>query len=276
MRDPSPDTSIVDRPVDPALPAPPIDFGKAATDYARHRQGFPPRFYAALSARGIGRAGQRVVDLGTGTGTVARALAARGCDVTGVDLSDRLLAQAAVLAADDGVRVDWRHAAAEDTKLPAGGYDVVTSAASWHWFDRPRAIAEVRRLLAPGGRLVIAHLDWIDEPGVVGDTLRLIERHRGAPMPVIAGLDGFYPAWPRELRAAGVTRLEYAGFDDELVYTQAAWCGRIRASAFVGGSMEPEQLARFDAEHAALLAARHPDPLRIPHRIFTIIAEVTP
>jgi SAM-dependent methyltransferase len=275
MRDHSQDTSIDNRHVDPALAPPAIDFGNAGDDYARHRQGFPARFYAELAARGIGAPGQRVLDLGTGTGTVARVLAAGGCAVTGVDLSARMLAQAAALAAGDGVRVDWRHAKAEDTTLPAASFDVVTAAACWHWFDRPRAIAEVRRVLAPGGRLVIAHLDWIDEPGLVGDTLRLIEQHRGVPTPVIAGLEGFYPSWPRELRAAGVTRLDYFGFDEDLVYTQAAWAGRIRASAWVGATMAPDVLARFDAAHNAMLATRYPDPVRAPHRIFTIIAEVS-
>jgi SAM-dependent methyltransferase len=275
MRDTSPDTSIDNRHVDPALAPPPIDFGNAGADYARHRQGFPPRFYAELAARGIGVRGQRVLDLGTGTGTVARTLAARGAEVTGVDLSARMLEQATALAADERVRVDWRHAPAEDTRLPAARFDVVIAAQCWHWFDRPRAIAEVRRVLAPGGRLVIAHVDWLDEPGVVGDTLRLIEEHRGAPTPVIAGLEGFYPSWPRDLRAAGVTRLDYFGFDEDLVYTQAAWAGRIRASAWVGATMAPDVLARFDAAHTAMLAARYPDPVRAPHRIFTIIAEVS-
>ena len=67
----------------------PVDFGKTADDYARHRAGYPPRFYDELGARGIGVPGQRVVDLGTGTGTVARALAARGSDVVGVDIAAR-------------------------------------------------------------------------------------------------------------------------------------------------------------------------------------------
>ncbi|MEM8709038.1 MAG: methyltransferase domain-containing protein, partial [Actinomycetota bacterium] len=63
----------------------PTGFGNAAADYATHRAGFPDELFDRLAPHGIGRSGQRVVDLGTGTGTVARQLARRGCSVIGVD-----------------------------------------------------------------------------------------------------------------------------------------------------------------------------------------------
>jgi SAM-dependent methyltransferase len=258
-----------------SVPPPAVDFGKAAADYARHRQGFPPRFYRELAAHGVGLAGQRIVDLGTGTGTVARALAARGCDVTGVDVSAPLLAQAAALAAADGVALALRHAPAEATGLPEHAFDAVIAALCWHWFDRPRAAAEARRLLAdrPDATIAIAHLDWIRDGGVVEDTVALIEAHRGAPIPVtVPDNAGFYPWWPVDLRAAGFTDLTYAGFDHELVYSHEAWRGRIRASAGVGATMTPDAVRRFDDALAALLAARYPDPVPTLHRVFWIVA----
>lgn len=50
---------------------PEVDFGRAANDYAKHRPGFPPVFFDHVKALGIGAAGQRILDLGTGTGTLA-------------------------------------------------------------------------------------------------------------------------------------------------------------------------------------------------------------
>ena len=70
------------------------DFGAAASDYATHRAGFPDSFFARLRALGIGRPAQRVVDLGTGTGTLARGLAAAGCAAFGVDHSHAMVAEA--------------------------------------------------------------------------------------------------------------------------------------------------------------------------------------
>jgi hypothetical protein len=57
------------------------DFGATAQDYVRHRAGFPDSLFDRLSGFGIGKPGQPVVDLGTGTGTVARGFARRGCRV---------------------------------------------------------------------------------------------------------------------------------------------------------------------------------------------------
>jgi ubiquinone/menaquinone biosynthesis C-methylase UbiE len=54
------------------------DFGKTAIDYGRHRAGFPDEFFDRLAKSGIIRTGMRALDLGTGTGTVARGLALRG------------------------------------------------------------------------------------------------------------------------------------------------------------------------------------------------------
>ena len=63
-----------------------VDFGKTASDYARHRAGFPDSFFTKLEQHGVSIQGARVVDLGTGTGTVARELAVRGASrVVGID-----------------------------------------------------------------------------------------------------------------------------------------------------------------------------------------------
>ena len=51
---------------------PNVDFGRAADDYERHRLGFPDSFFQCMAGRGIGLPGQVILDLATGTGTVAR------------------------------------------------------------------------------------------------------------------------------------------------------------------------------------------------------------
>jgi hypothetical protein len=52
-----------------------IDFGRTAGDSGRHRAGFPDSMFERLTQYGVGLRGQRVVDVGTGTGTVARGFA---------------------------------------------------------------------------------------------------------------------------------------------------------------------------------------------------------
>src|SRR4029078_8018102 len=70
------------------------DFGKAAVDYSKHRAGFPAELFDRLAAMGIVQPGRRAVDLGTGTGTIARSLAQRGCESIGLDRSAPLMEEA--------------------------------------------------------------------------------------------------------------------------------------------------------------------------------------
>jgi len=250
-----------------------IDFGKTAQDYSRHRAGFPDPFFERLSTYGIGRSGQRILDLGTGTGTLARGLARRGSRVSGLDPAGALLMQARQLDEQAGVVVDHLIARAERTGLAANSFDVVTAGQCWHWFDRPRAAREVLRLLGSGGRLVIAHFDWIPLPGnMVEATEQLIRRYN--PAWSMDGGTGLYPAWLADVGMAGFQSIETFSFDIPTPYTHAAWRGRIRASAGVAASLPPGEVVRFDEELARLLAERFPeDPLTVPHRVFAIICE---
>ena len=245
-----------------------VDFGRTAGDYATSRAGFPPAFFGLLGARGYAKPGQRALDLGTGTGTVARGLAQMGLAVTGLDPSQALLDQAAELDRVAGVSVTYQHATAEEAPFEDQSFDLVTAGQCWHWFDRTAVAGQVARLLKPGGRLIIAHFDWLPLPGtVVAATEALILAHN--PAWAGAGGCGIYPDWPGDMAAAGFGALETASFDVIQPYSPAAWRGRIRASAGIAASLDDEATAKFDAEHEKLLTRDFPaDPLEIPHRVW--------
>jgi SAM-dependent methyltransferase len=249
------------------------DFGRTASDYATHRAGFPPELLDRLAARGIAPPGARVVDLGTGTGSLARLFAGRGCAVTGVDIAAPLLEQARRLDREAGVEVTYVQAPAETTGLPGGEFDVVSAGQCWHWFDRPAAAREVARLLSVGGRAVIAHFDWLPIPGNVVDATERILLSSTPTWP-FAGRAGLYPQWLLDLQTAGFSGIETFSFDVDVPYSHEAWVGRVRASAPVSGTLDADGVAACSEELTAMLRERFAgeDPLAVPHRLWAVVA----
>lgn len=247
-----------------------VDFGRTASDYRRFRAGFPDAFFVELAVQQGLQAGQTALDLGTGTGTVARGLARLGLRVTGIDPAPALLREAAELDAGEGLDVDYREGRAEDLPFARGAFDIVTAGQCWHWFDRPRAAAEAYRVLKPDGALAIAHFDWLPTSGnVVEATERLILDAN--PSWTMAGGTGLHPAWLADLAGAGFTALRTRSFDVDQLYTHEAWRGRIRASAGVKASLDEAAIAKFDALLRDLLRTSFPaSPLVVPHRVWWV------
>ncbi len=253
-----------------------VDFGNTAQDYATHRAGFPDSLFERLRAFGVGKPGQYVLDLGTGTGTLARGFATRGCTVTGIDPSEQMLEQARLMAGREGIQVEFRVARAEETGLAPMSADAATAGQCWHWFDRARAAAECRRVLNPSGALAICHFDWIPTTGnVVAATEALIVEHN--PAWAFGGGNGMYPQWARDVADAGFEDIETFSYDVDVPYTHEAWRGRIRASAGVAASLPPDAVDAFDGELALLLAASFAGkPLAVPHRVWALVCRTPP
>jgi SAM-dependent methyltransferase len=248
-----------------------VDFGRTAEDYGRYRAGFPDVLFERLAPFDLGVGGQRVLDLATGTGTLARGFALRGCQVTGIDLSAELLEQARALDRRVGVKTRYVVARAEATGIAGQSFDVITAGQCWHWFDRARVLDEASRILVEGGRLLIAYFDWIPIPGNIADaTERLIERHN--PDWKFGGGVGVHPQCVRDVSFAGFGDIESFSTDLYVPYSHEGWRGRIRASAGVGASLSPQGIRAFDAALQKILRANFPrEPLQVLHRLFAVI-----
>jgi ubiquinone/menaquinone biosynthesis C-methylase UbiE len=113
-------------------------------------------------------AGDKVLDVGCGTGTLAiqaaRRLAGAG-QVAGVDPGPRQIARARAKARRAGVTIDLQSGVIENLPFPDGSFTRVTSTFMMHHLPgdlRIQGLAEIARVLAPQGRLVLADFDYPD------------------------------------------------------------------------------------------------------------------
>ena len=123
-------------------------FSGVAGDYARYRPDYPEKLFDWL-ARQPAAAGT-AVDVACGTGQATLPLVRRFERVVGVDASAELIRKA---PADAGI--EWKVARAEATGLPAASADLVVAAQAAHWFDHDAFAREVKRILKPGGVVVV-------------------------------------------------------------------------------------------------------------------------
>jgi SAM-dependent methyltransferase len=147
-------------------------FAASAEAYQRGRPGFPAEAIEFLVARLHLGSGRSVVDLAAGTGRFTRPLLATGSDVVAVEPVAEMRA-----ALPDGARA--LEGTAEAIPLPAASADAVTVAQAFHWFDGDAALAEIHRVLRPGGALALVWNRRRTEDRINREIGELIEPHRG-------------------------------------------------------------------------------------------------
>ncbi|GAY18885.1 class I SAM-dependent methyltransferase [Mycobacterium sp. shizuoka-1] len=140
-----------------------LSFGSEAAAYERGRPSYPPEAIDWLLPPGA----RDVLDLGAGTGKLTTRLVERGLDVVAVDPLAEMLELLSSALPDTPALLGT----AEQIPLPDDSVDAVLVAQAWHWFDPQQAVAEVARVLRPGGRLGLVwnardeRLGWVKDLG---------------------------------------------------------------------------------------------------------------
>ncbi|MFP6565603.1 MAG: methyltransferase domain-containing protein [Myxococcota bacterium] len=243
-----------------------IDWGRTSPDYEEHRPGPPPSFYEQLERRGVGLSGQSLLDLGTGTGLVAREFSRRGARVAGCDISAEQIVAARLAAQAEGVEVDFREAPAEQLPFEDAIFDVAIAMQCWMYFDLKRVIPELRRVVRSEARIVVSHFSFLPrlDPIARASEALVLEFNpdwSGAdwdgtiPLPL--------PRWARE--QLEVT--DHFVYDEAIPFTRESWRGRMRALRGMGATLGPDEIRRFNERHAELLEESTEESFEILHRI---------
>jgi len=211
-------------------------FSRSADAYDRARPDYPPAAVAWLAERLGLRPGRTVVDLAAGTGKLTRPLAATGAEVVAIEPVAEMRARIGDAAARslDGT--------AEAVPLPDASADAVTVAQAFHWFDGPAALAEIHRVLRPGGALALVWNRRPLENPVHAAIERIIAPYRGDAPAHRSG------AWRAAFDATTLFGpLEERTFAHSRPHDADALADRVGSTSFVA--------ALDDGPHAEVIAA---------------------
>lgn len=240
-----------------------FDWGRTSADYAKYRDIYPEEFYQKIIAHGLCVKGQRVLDLGTGTGVLPRNLYRYGASFVGSDISEEQIEQARRLAAENGQEISFVVSSAESVPFPDDSFDVVTACQCFFYFNHAVVLPRVAAMLRPGGRLAILYMAWLPgEDPIARASEELVLRYN----PVWSGTGEIRRPIAIPEEAKGLFAIEASAlFDLRVPFTRESWAGRIRACRGIGASLCPEEIAAFERDHQALLRQTAPEEFSVLH-----------
>lgn len=144
-------------------------FDTVAAEYERHRPTYPDQLIDLACQAGGLAAGDRVLEIGCGTGQLTRSLVARDLTVTAVEPGQNLVCLAEQVAPG----VEFVNRRFEDAEL-SEPFSAVFCAAAFHWLDPDVSWRKVARSLAPGGLLALIQHCGVRDPETSGDADALL------------------------------------------------------------------------------------------------------
>jgi ubiquinone/menaquinone biosynthesis C-methylase UbiE len=148
-----------------------LSFGSVAEAYERARPLYAVEALEWLQERLPLR---RVLDVGAGTGKLSGQLAALGADVVAVEPDEDMRAIFARVLPE----IELLAGSAEELPLADSSVDVATAAQAFHWFDLPRALPELHRVIRPGGGVAVIWNEWDDDDELMRSLNEIVKRRR--------------------------------------------------------------------------------------------------
>ena len=238
----------------PAAYGPTEVFGPLAEDYARFRPSYPDPLFDALADH-LGRDPGLALDVGSGTGAAVLPLLERGMRVVAVEPNSAMLSRARSRVADRPAWIGALAARAESLPIASGVAGCVTVAQAFHWFEAETALAEIARVLRPGGVLGLLWNVTLSD-AFTDDVHELIVRHNpGYGRPVTRSM----LSTPESLaRHPSFVVEPPARYDHQRSMTEDAYVGYAFSWSYCGGALRREQRRPFERELRQAIRRHHP------------------
>ena len=247
-------------------------FDAWAAEYDRYRPGYPEALFDEIAARLRLPERPLVADLGAGTGRATLAMAERGWRVTAIEPGGPMLDVLRARATDAGLLLATVRAEAEATGLDPASVDLVTVAQAFHWFDHARAVAEMARIVRPGGGIALFWnvRDAVSSP-LVAAYERLLDRHGADRSTREPGRHPDTRRWIAE--GGGFDEPEFVQVRHVVPMAPAAFIGLTFTASYVR-ALAPDALQRFRADLEELVADHAPpsELIEIPYVVDCEIA----
>lgn len=257
--------NITDKRIDSGTP---FDWGKVSADYAKYRDIYPSEFYQKILGLHLCQEGQKVLDLGTGTGVLPRNMYKYGTKWTGIDISSEQIAQAKKLS--QGMDIDYLVSSTENANFPDKSFDIITACQCFWYFKHEIICSKLAKMLKPNGRLLILYMAWLPfEDMLAGKSEQLILKY--SPNWSGAG-EYIHPIDIPKCYSEKFKLVYHDEFKLNVPFTREAWHGRIKACRGIGASLSEEQIALWEKEHKQMLQKFAPDKFTILH--YAAIAEL--
>ena len=240
-----------------------FDWGRTSEEYAKYRDIYPEEFYRKIVDRGLCINGQKVLDLGTGTGVLPRNMYRYGADWIGTDISPEQIDAAKRLAECDGMKIDFQAVPTENVDYPDGSFDVITACQCFWYFDHERVMPKLADLLKPNGRLLILYMAWLPfEDKIAEKSEELVLKYS----PNWSGArETKHPIWIPDVAYEYFVMEDHEEYDVMVPFTKESWHGRMKACRGVGASLSGDELAKWDEEHRKLLDEIAPEQFEVHH-----------
>ena len=234
-------------------------FGPLAEEYARFRPSYPDALLDALFAR-LAEPSGAVLDLGAGTGLATGSLLARGARVAALEPNRAMLAKAVGRLAGAGRWLGAVAARAESVPIASASVSCVSVAQAFHWFEPAPALAEIARVLRPGGLLAIVWNVQVRD-AFTEEVFALVERHSpeyGRPVtPRMRSTPEYLALHP------GFEVEPPAEFPHERRMSEDAYVGYAFSWSYCGGALAADRRADFERELREVIRRHCPEgPLR--------------